>query len=283
MPLNYRFDGQVALITGGGRGLGRAFAEALAQAGAIVAIVARSADQLRDVAQAIEQADGRALIFAADVTDRHAIERVVAEIERQLGHIDLLVNTAGVFRALGPIAEVDPDEWWREVEINVRGTFLCTRAVLPGMLARGRGRIINIASAAGLRALPTTSAYCLSKTAVIRFSESLALEYGNRGVCAFAMHPGTVRTSMNDYVVGSDEVRQRAPLVQQWFQQLYRDGTDTPIERSVELLLVLASGKADALSGRYIDIDDNLDALLQQTELIERDDLYTLRLCIPKE
>jgi NAD(P)-dependent dehydrogenase (short-subunit alcohol dehydrogenase family) len=283
MPTDYRFTNQVALITGGGRGLGRAFAEALAQAGAAVAIVARSEDQLRDAAQTIEQAGDRAFAFAADVANRQVIEGVVAEIEQRLGHIDLLVNTAGVFRALGPIAEVDPDEWWREVEINVRGTFLCTRAVLPGMLARGRGRIINIASAAGLRALPTTSAYCLSKTAVIRFSESLALEYGNRGVCAFTMHPGTVRTSMNDYVVESDEVRQRAPLVQQWFQQLYRDGTDTPIERSVELLLMLASGKADALSGRYIDVDDDLDRLLQQTELIERDDLYTLRLRTPKE
>ena len=206
MSTDYNFSDQVALITGGGRGLGQAFAEALAQAGATVAIVARSEDQLRDVAQTIEQAGGRALTFAADVTDRQAIEQVVAEVEQQLGHIDLLVNTAGVFRALGPIAEVDPDEWWREVEINVRGTFLCARAVLPGMVARGRGRIINIASAAGLRALPTTSAYCLSKTAVIRFSESLAIENGDRGVCAFAMHPGTVRTPMTDYVVESDEI-----------------------------------------------------------------------------
>ena len=101
----------------------------------------------------------------------------------------------------------------------MRGTFLCARAVLPGMVARGHGRIINIASAAGLRALPTTSAYCLSKTAVIRFSESLAIENGDRGVCAFAMHPGTVRTPMTDYVVESEEIGQRAPWVQQWFQQ----------------------------------------------------------------
>ncbi len=191
---------------------------------------------------------------------------MVAEVEQQLGHIDLLANTAGVFRALGPIAEVDPDEWWREVEINVRGTFLCARAVLPGMVARGRGRIINIASAAGLRALPTTSAYCLSKTAVIRFSESLAIENGDRGVRAFAMHPGTVRTSMTDYVVESDEIEQHAPWVQQWFQQLFREGGDTPIHRSVALPLFLASGKADALSGRFIDVDDDLDALVQQAE-----------------
>jgi NAD(P)-dependent dehydrogenase (short-subunit alcohol dehydrogenase family) len=275
---DYDCADQVALITGGGRGLGRAFAEALAQAGATVAMVARSETQLREAAETIEKAGGRAFAFAADVTDRQAIEQVVAEIERRWERLDLLVNTAGIFRALGPIAEVDPGEWWREIEINVRGTFLCTHAVLPGMLARGRGRIINLASAAGLRALPTTSAYCLSKTAVIRFSECLALENGDQGVCAFAMHPGTVRTPMTDYVVESEEIGQRAPLVQQWFQQLYREGADTPIERSVALLMLLASGKADALSGRFIDVDDDLGALLQQTELIERDDLYTLRL-----
>jgi NAD(P)-dependent dehydrogenase (short-subunit alcohol dehydrogenase family) len=280
---DYDFTDQVALITGGGRGLGQAFAEVLAQAGATVAIVARSESQLRGVVESIDRAGGRALAFTADVTDRQAIERVVADVERQLVHIDLLVNSAGTFRALGPIAEVDPDEWWREIEINLRGAYLCARSVLPGMLARKQGRIINLTSAAGLQSLPTTSAYCVSKTAVIRLTESLALETGNQGIRVFAMHPGTVRTSMNDYVVESAEVRQRAPLVQQWFQQLYRDGTDTPIERSVELLLMLASGKADALSGRFIDVDDDLDALLRQTELIEREHLYTLRLRIHKE
>jgi NAD(P)-dependent dehydrogenase (short-subunit alcohol dehydrogenase family) len=248
-----------------------------------VALVSRSENELRGAARTIEQAGGRALAFAADVTDRQAIERVVAEVKRQLGHIDLLVNSAGVFRAFGPIAEVDPDEWWREVEINVRGTHMCVRAVLPGMLARQQGRIINLVSAAGLRALPTTSAYCVSKAAVIRLTESLALETGDQGIRVFAMHPGTVRTPMSDYAVESDEVKRRAPFVQQWYQQLYLDGHDTPIERSVELMLTLASGKADALSGRYIDIDDDLDTLLQQAELIERDDLYTLRLRTPKE
>jgi hypothetical protein len=92
------------------------------------------------------------------------------------------------------------------------------------------------------------------------------------------MHPGTVRTPLNDYVLESGKVKQRAPLVQQWLQQLYRDGHATPIERAVELLLFPASGQADALSGRYVDVDDDLDALLRQAAVIERDDLYTLRL-----
>jgi NAD(P)-dependent dehydrogenase (short-subunit alcohol dehydrogenase family) len=282
MP-GYNFTDRVALVTGGSRGLGLAFAQALARAGAVVALVARSENELRGAAQTIEQAGGHVLAFPADVTDRRAVEKVIAEVERQLGHIDLLVNSAGVFRALGPIAEVDSDEWWREIEINVRGTYLCTRTVLPGMLASQHGRIINLVSAAGLKSLPTTSAYCVSKTAVIRLTESLALENSDQGIRVFAMHPGTVRTPMSDYAVQSDEVKRRAPFVQQWFQQLYRDGADTPIERSVELMLTLASGKADTLSGRFIDIDDDLDVLLQQTELIEREDLYTLRLRTHKE
>jgi NAD(P)-dependent dehydrogenase (short-subunit alcohol dehydrogenase family) len=282
MP-GYDFTDQIALITGGSRGLGLAFAQAFARAGATVAMVARSENELRDAAQTIEQTGRRALAFAADVTNRQSIEGVVADIERQMGHIDLLVNSAGVFRALGPIAAVDPDEWWREIEINVRGAYLCARVVLPGMLARRQGRIINLVSAAGLQALPTTSAYCVSKTAVIRLTESLALETGDQGIRVFAMHPGTVRTPMADYIVESDDIGQHAPGVQQWLQQLYREGGDTPIQRSVELLLFLVSGKADALSGRYIDVDDDLAMLLQQTELIERDDLYTLRLRTPKE
>jgi NAD(P)-dependent dehydrogenase (short-subunit alcohol dehydrogenase family) len=276
--IDYDFTDQVVLVTGGGRGLGKAFAEALARAGATVAIVARSESQLQDTAQFITQAGGNALTFAADVTDRQAVEQVVAEVERRQEHIDLLVNSAGVLRALGPIAEIDPDEWWREVEINVRGTYLFARAVLPGMLARRQGRIINLASAAGLRSLPTTSAYSVSKAAVIRLTESIALENGNSGICVFAMHPGTVRTSMSDYAATSEVVKQRAPFVQQWFQQLFTDKADTPIAQSLALMLFLASGQADALSGRYIDVDDDLDSLLQQIDAIKNDDRYMLRL-----
>jgi NAD(P)-dependent dehydrogenase (short-subunit alcohol dehydrogenase family) len=200
-----------------------------------------------------------------------------------MGHIDLLVNSAGVLRALGPITEVDPDDWWREIEINVRGTFLVTRTVLRNMLARQHGRIINLASIAGLQALPAGSAYCLSKAAVIRFTENLAVDYGEQGVRAFAIHPGDVRTEMLNYVAESDEVKRRAPIIQDWVQQMYQAGEDTPIDRSVELILMLASGKADVLSGRYIDVHNDLNAMLQQSDIIERDDLYTLRLRIPKE
>ena len=142
--------GQVAIVTGGGRGLGRTFAHALAAAGAAVAVVARSSDELAEVVASIRELGRRATAITGDVTDRQAVEHVVHETERQLGPVDLLVNNAAILRTPGPLWEVDPDEWWRTMEVNVRGPFLCARAVLPGMIERGRGRIINVASGAGL-------------------------------------------------------------------------------------------------------------------------------------
>jgi NAD(P)-dependent dehydrogenase (short-subunit alcohol dehydrogenase family) len=270
--------GQVALVTGGGRGLGRAYAIALAHAGAAVAVTARTAPELQTVVQEIEQNGGRALAIPADVTDAKAVAQLVATVEQALGPVDLLVNNAGVLRAIGRIAEVEADDWWREIEINVRGPFLCSQAVLPGMIERKRGRIINLASGAGLEAIDAGSAYCLSKAAIIRLSESLALETKADGIAVFALHPGTVRTPMTKYMHDAALVGQRAPETQQWFQQLFAEGKDTPIERSVDLVLQLASGKADALSGRYLDVDTDLDALISQAETIQRNDLRVLRL-----
>jgi NAD(P)-dependent dehydrogenase (short-subunit alcohol dehydrogenase family) len=269
---------KVVLITGGGRGLGRAFAQALAQAGAKVAVTARSEFELAQTAELIEQAGGRALALPADVTDRHAIARVVATTEGQLGPIDVLINSAGSFKVLGPVAQVDPDEWWREVEINLRGPFLCAQAVLPGMIMRRRGRIINLTSEAGLQGIETVSAYGASKTALIRLSETLAEETRPYGITILAVHPGTVRTPMNDYVIASPQVRERAPMVQQWFQQLYREGHDTPIEQAVEFVVRLALGRADALSGCYLSVDDDLESLLVRAEAIQCEQRLRLRL-----
>lgn len=268
----------VVLITGGGRGLGRAFALALAQTGAQVAVTARSESELAQTAALIGQAGGRALALPADVTDQHAVARVVAAVESQLGPIEALINNAGRFQALGPVVQVDPDDWWREVEINLRGPFLCAHAVLPGMMARGRGRIINIASGAGLEGIETISAYGASKTALIRLTETLAIETQPYGVAVLAVGPGTVRTPMSDYAATSPQVWERAPMVQQWFQQLFEQGLDTPMEQAVELVVALALGGADALSGSFLDVDDDLEGLIAQAEAIRSEERLKLRL-----
>ena len=228
--------------------------------------------------QIIEQNGGRALAVTADVTDAGAVTQMVATVEQALGPVDLLVNNAGILRAIGRIAEIAADDWWREVEINVLGPFLCSQAVLPRMMARKRGRIINLASSGGLSTLESFSAYCLSKTALIRLSESLAMENKEHGIAVFAIHPGNVRTAMTQYLHDSEIVGQETPGFQQWWQQLFAEEKDTPIERSVELVLWLASGQADALSGRYLDTNADRNELLRRIEEIQQNDLLTLRL-----
>jgi NAD(P)-dependent dehydrogenase (short-subunit alcohol dehydrogenase family) len=269
---------QIFLITGGGRGLGRAIALGAAQAGAQVAVTARSVSELTETVELIQQAGGRALALPADVTDHRAVAGVIAAAESQLGPIDVLINGAGSFRALGNAAQVDPDEWWREVEINLRGPFVCARAVLPGMIARRSGRIINIVSAAGLQAIETVSAYGVSKAALIRLTEALAAETQPHGIAVLAAHPGTVRTPMSEYAATSPQIQESAPLVQQWFQQLFAEGGDTPMEQAVAFMLAVASGRADALSGCYLSVEDGLEALVAQAEAIRSEARLTLRL-----
>jgi NAD(P)-dependent dehydrogenase (short-subunit alcohol dehydrogenase family) len=273
-----QLGGQVALVTGGGRGLGRAYAQALAQTGMAVAVTARTEPELQETVAQIEQSGGRALAIPADVTDAKAVAQMVATVERQLGPVDLLVNNAGRALAFALAVEVEEDEWWREIEVNLRGPFLCAHSVLPTMIARGRGRIINLASNGGVLVVERASAYCVSKAALLRLSQFLAVETRAHGITVFAIHPGTVHTPMNEYTRTAEIVRRRAPLIQERFQTRYEQGTFHPIEQSVALILFLASGKADALSGRFISVDDDVQELVRRAEEIERSDLYTLQL-----
>jgi NAD(P)-dependent dehydrogenase (short-subunit alcohol dehydrogenase family) len=270
--------GQVALITGGSRGLGRAFAQALLAAGARVAITGRTAPSLHETAVQLSSAANQVLAIPADATDPQGAPHVVTTVEQHLGPITLLINNAGQNRAFGPIGVVDPIAWWNQVEVNLRGPFLYANAVLPGMRARQKGRIINVASQAGMQGIPTLSAYVVSKTALIRLTEALALDTVEDGIRVFAIHPGSVRTPMNDYVHDSPEVAKNAPLVQHYMQNLYAQGLDTPIERSVHLVLRLAAGDADTLSGRYINVEDDLDALAKECAAESSADQRMLRL-----
>jgi NAD(P)-dependent dehydrogenase (short-subunit alcohol dehydrogenase family) len=269
--------GQVALITGGSRGLGRGFAQALVAAGARVVITGRTEPVLRETAMQLSSASNQVLAIPADATDPQRAPQVVTMVEQRLGPITLLINNAGQNRAFGPIGAVDPTEWWNEVQVNLRGPFLYADAVLPSMRTRHRGRIINVASQAGLQGIPTRSAYVVSKTALIRFTEALALDTVEDGIRVFAIHPGAVRTPMNDYLHDSPEVAKSSPWLQHSVQTLYAQGFDTPIERPVHLVLRLAAGDADTLSGRYISVEDDLDALVKECAVESAADRRMLR------
>ena len=269
--------GQVALITGGGRGLGRSFAEALAAAGAAVAVTARSTEQLDETVARIAAAGGRAIAVPADVTDGKAVTRMVATVEAQLGPVDVLINNAAITTPVGPAWEVEPDAWWQCVESNVRGPFLCCRAVLPRMIARRRGRIINMASTAGLKVIRGYSAYSTGKAALLRFTENLAAETKSHGLQVFAIEPGLVRTALTEYLAESPEGQQWLP----WIRQVFAEGRDDPPARAVTLVMFLVSGRGDALTGRFLHAVSDVTQLVQRQTEIELEDWYTMRLRLP--
>jgi NAD(P)-dependent dehydrogenase (short-subunit alcohol dehydrogenase family) len=247
-------EGQVALVTGGGRGIGRRIALELGAAGARVAVVARTREEVEATAR-----ETGGLALQADVSDRASVERMVAETERELGPLDLLVANAGVGSQGGVTWEMPVEDWWRVFEINVLGVHLCCRAVIPGMLDRGRGRIVIMGSGAAYLPGSRRTAYPASKAAVWRYGETLAAELGGR-VPVFVISPGLVRTAMTE-----DDFPDDAP----W----------TPPELAPRLVRGLASGRADALSGRYIHAEhDDVDDLVARADEIARDDLNAIRL-----
>jgi NAD(P)-dependent dehydrogenase (short-subunit alcohol dehydrogenase family) len=271
LPL-VRLEGQVALVTGAGRGVGRAIALALSDAGAAVALCARSQDEVSGVAGQIAGRGRRALAVRCDVTDRQEVQSMAAAVQEAIGPVDLLVNNAGQFGPVGPLAATDPDEWWQALEVNLRGPLYCARAVLPGMLARGHGRIVNVSSGVGFAAIPMLSAYVVSKTAVYRLSENLAAETRGHGVMVFAIDPGLVRTAISESALSCGQ-----PSIEQWFTDAFASQRDVSPESAAALVVYLASGAADVLSGRNIDVSGDVAQMVARAAEIQERDLYVLR------
>ena len=239
--------GQVALVTGASTGIGRSLAEGLAARGVAVAGMARNQERLAVAMAEVAAATGsRTLAVAADVTDAAAVRAAVARVADELGRVDLLVNNAGIIDAAEvPVWEADPDQWWDVVTSHLRGAQLLIRAVVPGMLARGHGRIVNLASGMGTRANRDYSAYGVAKTGLMRLTEGLDLALQGSGVHAFDVAPGVVDTPMTRSM------------------DMWRDFTDwTPPERVVELVAAIAAGELDAWAGRFLRAGkDDVDTL----------------------
>jgi 3-oxoacyl-[acyl-carrier protein] reductase len=267
MPIS--LEGDVAVVTGGGRGIGRTIAQSLARAHAAVAVVARTERDVEETAAIIRREGGRAVALSADVTDPVDVERVVGETEQLLGPITLLVNNAGTCCAIGPVWEVEAELWRTDVETSVLGTFLCARAVLPGMVTRRAGRIINVSSYAAIRPAPHMAAYGCAKAALLHLTNSLAAETQSHGLAVFALTPGRARTAMTEHMLES-------PAGSRWLDMPTSGWV--PAEKAGELTVFLSSGRADALSGRFIHVLDDVQELVCRAEEIRQEDLYVLRL-----
>jgi len=268
-----KLDGQVAIVTGSGRGIGRAIAQGFAIEGAAVAITARTVSQLEETKAAIEATGGRVMAIAADVSNRADVENMVAEVERTLGPIDILINNAGTQERGGPLWEIDPEMWARTIEVNLIGQFFVTRTVLPGMIERRRGRIVNMSSAAGAAPGGYTyfSAYAASKAGLNRMTETLSNEVKEYGISVFAIHPGGVHTD----ILRTNFDPELEKLVPGRAERMW--ASDTPVEKSVNLCLNLVSGIADALTGSYLTIDDDVEELARRSDEVVQRDLYKLR------
>ena len=193
-------DGRGAVVTGGGRGIGRVIAHSLAENGAHVVVCARSEDEIEGVAEELRAKGLDAHAVRCDVADEDSVEAMAVEATARLGTVDVLVNNAGITLS-NPVKRISLGEWNRIISVNATGTFLCTRAFLEGMIDRGWGRVINIASVAGLRGAPYIAAYTASKHAQIGFTRALAAEVADQGITANAICPGYVDTPMTEYAV----------------------------------------------------------------------------------
>ena len=265
--------GTVAAVTGAGRGIGREIALHQAQGGAKVAALARTAREVEETASLINGEGGRAIAIPVDLVDRPGVEDAFGRIAAELGAIDLLVNNHGSFRAFGPLWECNPEVWWQDVEINLRGTFHTCRVAAPAMLARGKGRIVNLVGGGTGNSFPHGSGYASSKAAIMRFTECLNDTTKGGGVLAFAVDPGLVRTSMTELQLFSEAGRTYLPNL----QGLFESGVNLPPSRAAALIADIAAGRFDPLAGRLLRGVDDRDLLEREMEAIVARDARALR------
>jgi NAD(P)-dependent dehydrogenase (short-subunit alcohol dehydrogenase family) len=257
--------GEVAVVTGAGRGFGKAIALGFAREGAAVTLTSRTRAELDAAAAEIEAAGGRALPVAGDVTRPDDVDRVVAATEKQWGPVSLLVSNAGVPGPFGPIWTVDPDAWWAAQQVHVRAPFLYMQRILPGMTERRAGRIIVVSAIASRLVAPYLSAYCVGKIAQTRITAEVAAETRDLGVSIFAIDPGFVFTGIAEETVSSPDAQRWLPgMVARLREQKSSAGRDSDLARCVQRCLDLASGRFDALSGRYMELGDDIEAMQRQ-------------------
>ena len=245
--MSSELKGKVALVTGASRGLGEGTARALGETGAAVMLVARDGASAAGVAKDIVAKGGRAEAIACDVSDYGAVEKIVAATKARLGGLDILVNNAGVIEPISEVATSDPKAWADNITINLVGAYNVIRAVLPDMLAKGGGTIVNVSSGAAYRPLEGWSAYCSGKAGLAMLTRAIELETKGKGIRVFGFSPGTIDTEM--------QVKIRASGMNM-ISQIPRANL-SPVEHAVRGLIHLCTAASDDLIGQDASMRDD--------------------------
>jgi NAD(P)-dependent dehydrogenase (short-subunit alcohol dehydrogenase family) len=280
-----KLQGRTAIITGASQGLGRAIAQAYVEAGASIFLCARDGDLLERTRQEIAhcaQRGQQVLALACDVTDEEQVDRLISTALKRFGTVHILVNNAGVYGPKGDIDLIDWAEWSRAVEINLYGTVLPCRRLLPHFRATGYGKVINLSGGGATNPLPRLSAYAASKAAVVRFTETLAEETRNTGIDVNAIAPGALNTRLLDEVLEAGPDRVGSAFYERALQQKEQGGV--PLTKGAALCVFLASAESDGITGKLISaVWDPWEALPDQLDVLNTTDIYTLRRIVPED
>ena len=280
-----QLDGRAIIVTGASQGLGRAIARTFVVEGASVMICARNERALEEVRRelaALASGDQAVLARTADVSRREEVESLAAAAIAAFRQVHVLVNNAGVYGPLGPIESVGWEEWERALAINLFGSVLPCRALVPHFKANRYGKIIQLSGGGATSPLPNISAYAASKAAVVRFAETLAEELREHGVDVNSIAPGVLDTRLLDDVIAAGPERVGAEFHKRMIEQKTQGGT--PLEKASELAMFLASPASDGITGKLLSaVWDPWRDLPRHREDLKRTDVYTLRRIVPKD
>ena len=277
-------QGKVALITGASQGLGKEIARSYLQAGAEVALFARSQKLIDQTASEIlpTGSAGSLLALAGDVTDDPGVAAIVAEVIRRFGRLDILVNNAGIYGPKGAIEDVDFAEWKQAIEINLLGTFIATRHAVPHLKAQKSGKIINLSGGGATKPMPFITSYAASKAAVVRLTESIALELQGFHIDVNAVAPGALNTRMLDEILQAGPEQVGPAYYKSCVEQQASGGAS--LVNAADLCIFLASAASDGITGRLISaVWDNWNLLPERAAELRESDIYTLRRITSKD
>ncbi len=267
-------NGRVSIITGAGRGIGKAIAKRFAEEGSIVVLAARSVDEVNNTLKEIEEEDGKGTVIRTDISKINDVNNLVKQVIERFSKIDILVNNAGVIKPIAPIHMVKTDEWEDHIKINMFGTFYCIKTVLPYMILANYGKIINMSGGGAFNAMANFSAYGASKAAIVRITEIVAAEVKGHNISVNTIAPGAIKTRITYDIFESAEM---AGIERDRAKDVIEKGGAT-LDKVITLALFLASEESNGLSGKTISAQwDDLDYITKNISEIQQSDKYTMK------